>query len=322
MTPRPHDALFRSAFEAPTAAAALVRDLLPPEVRDAIAWDTLKGENASYIQPALPERHSDLLFAAQLHAGTAVRIYLLLEHQSTGDPTMPLRTLAYETRIWQRFLGEHSRSGTRIPPIIAVIISHVPGGWATSRSLDDMFDPAVVAIPQLAALLPRFSLLIEDLAHLSNEDLQARSLAAFQKLTLWLLRDARDPARLLASFDTWARTMMQVLRAPSGIEAFTILLTYMFRVIGPVNRDDLHAKIRHMGPHAEETAMSIADQLHEEGRHEGRVTTIRSLLLFKFQLSSLDPRYDARLRTATPEAIDRYLQRVLIADSLAAVFDD
>jgi hypothetical protein len=28
------------------------------------------------------------------------------------------------------------------------------------------------------------------------------------------------------------------------------------------------------------------------------------------------------LKAATPEAIDRYLQRLLTADSLAAVFDD
>jgi hypothetical protein len=46
------------------------------------------------------------------------------------------------------------------------------------------------------------------------------------------------------------------------------------------------------------------------------------LLAFKFKLQRLDERYDARLQGASPEAIDRYLQRVLTADSLAQVFDD
>ncbi len=31
---------------------------------------------------------------------------------------------------------------------------------------------------------------------------------------------------------------------------------------------------------------------------------------------------EARLKAAPPEMIDRYLQRVLVADSLAAVFED
>jgi len=74
--------------------------------------------------------------------------------------------------------------------------------------------------------------------------------------------------------------------------------------------------------------MTIAEQLHEEGRargreegrEEGRIATLRSQLLFKFR--ALDAAAEALLQAATPEAIDRYLQRVLFADSLAAVFAD
>jgi flagellar biosynthesis/type III secretory pathway protein FliH len=102
----------------------------------------------------------------------------------------------------------------------------------------------------------------------------------------------------------------------------------MFRVVDPVNQDELRAKIRLLGPHAEESAMTIAEQLHEEGRQEGRqegrrearIATLRSQLLFKFQ--TLDATYEARLHAAPAEALDRYLRRVLIADSLAAVFED
>lgn len=119
--------------------------------------------------------------------------------------------------------------------------------------------------------------------------------------------------------------MMRVLEAPVGIDAFASLVTYMFRVIGPVNWAALHAKLRHMSAHAEKVAMTIADQLHEEGRMEGRmegrVDTLRSLLLYKFKLPALDSGYESRLKTAMPDVIDRYLQRVLFAETLAAVFD-
>jgi hypothetical protein len=47
---------------------------------------------------------------------------------------------------------------------------------------------------------------------------------------------------------------------------------------------------------------------------------LRDLLVFKFK--RLGAEDEARLQAATPEAIDRYLKRMLTADSLAAVFED
>jgi hypothetical protein len=172
--------------------------------------------------------------------------------------------------------------------------------------------------------VPRASLLVEDLTDLSDTDLQARSLAAFQKLALWLLRDARDPVRLLDSFATWTAAMVELLTGPGGSESFATLIRYMFRVVDPVHREVLRAKIRVLGPRAEEIVMTIAEQLIEEGRQEGRqegrVENLRRLLVVKFELQTLAPAYEACLLTATPEALDRYVDNVLTADSLAAVF--
>jgi hypothetical protein len=332
MTARPHDALFKSAFEDPAHAAALLRGLLPAAIRDAIAWDTLIPEPGSFVDPALADRHTDLLFSAKLHTADPAVIFFLLEHQSTEDPTMPLRTQSYQSRIWNRFRKRYPVAW--LPPIAAVLVSHAPGGWSTSRSLEDLFDPDVRAVPALAGLVPRASLIIEDLAQLSNADLRARSLAAFPKLALWLLRDARDPRRLLDSFDAWIDIFAEAERAPAGSDAITGLLTYMFRVVDPMHHDELHAKVRQLGTHAEEIAMTIAEMWleqglakgHEQGlakgRAEGQIAALRSQLAFKFGSPTLDRRYEALLHAATPDAIDRYLQRVLSADSLAAVFED
>jgi hypothetical protein len=72
--------------------------------------------------------------------------------------------------------------------------------------------------------------------------------------------------------------------------------------------------------------MTIAEQLHEEGfvkgREEGRVVALRAVLVSRFGPQALDATCDARLRAATAAAIDRYLQRVGVVDSLSAVFED
>jgi len=338
MTARPHDALFKSAFETPGEAAALMRELLPADVGAAIAWSTIRGETGSFIDATLADYHSDLLFSVQLHAGSRAPLYLLLEHQSTGDSAMPLRSLAYQVQIWNRMRKDPRRH--RLPPVITVMIHHVSGGWTDARSCQELFDPAVLAIPGVASLIPCFSMIVEDLAQRSDEEIKGRSLGAFAKLALWLLRDARDPAQLLASFGAWISTMLEVERAPGGRESFARLITYMFRVVDPVHWIELHAKIRLLGRRAEETAMSIAEQLLEEGRKEGleegrkegkkegrkegleqgRIASLRHQLRHKFGISELDAATEARLRAAPPETIDRYALRVLTADSLAAVF--
>lgn len=202
----------------------------------------------------------------------------------------------------------------------------MPGGWTTSRSLDDMLDPAVMAVPGIAALVPRFSLIIDDLAHLSDDALHARSLPAFPALALWALRDARDPVRLLRSFDTWSSTMLELLESPGGITSFTTLVTYLFGVVDPMYHDELRGKLDQLGARARGAIMTIAEFLEEKGRKEGeekgRLDTLRRLLLVKFKLPTLDAAHEARLRAGPPEAIDRYVERVLTADSLAAVFED
>jgi hypothetical protein len=70
-----------------------------------------------------------------------------------------------------------------------------------------------------------------DMARRVSRRTTARLLAAFPKLALWLLRDARDPAGLLASFDAWIPAMLELGRTRAGLARLAVLITYMLRVI-------------------------------------------------------------------------------------------
>jgi hypothetical protein len=345
MTSRPHDALFKAAFEAPAAAAALLRDLLPPALRDAIAWHTLDSDRGSFIAPRLADHHTDLLFRARFRPGYPGGVVLLLEHQSTVVSAMPQRVLSYQLRIWERCRKERPRE--RLPPVLAVVVSHAPRGWSAPRVFEDLFEPRVLAIPGIVPLVPRCAMVVLDLAQLSNADIQGSRLGPFQQLALWALRDARTPLRLLANFEPWLPVLARAGLTRSGRDMLTPLIEYLFQVVDPMYWNPLRAKLRPLGSGAKEATMTIADMLiqrghakglregrakwlskglqegrakgREEGREEGRVATLRALLRLKFQ--SLDAAAEARLRAASPAAIDRYLRRLLTADSLAAVFD-
>ena len=172
MTTRPHDALFKAGFELPEHAAGLFRAALPASLADAIAWGTMEPEPGSFIDPELADSHSDLLFSVELQ-GRRAFLYLLLEHQSSNDPDMPLRMLSYMVRIWERLRKTEVEEGVAhgpLPPIIPALVSHVPGGWTAPRSFEDLVDPHPATIPA-RRVVPAFSLLLEDLADLSNDDI-------------------------------------------------------------------------------------------------------------------------------------------------------
>jgi hypothetical protein len=74
-------------------------------------------------------------------------------------------------------------------------------------------------------------------------------------------------------------------------------------------------------PDAREFVMAMHEVWHRQradGRALGRTAALRRLLAVKF--GELPPKIDARVASASPSDVDRFLERVLFADSLASIF--
>jgi hypothetical protein len=311
MTSRPHDALFKAAFEHPAHVAGLLRGILPKSILDAIDWDTLAHQPGSFIDEDLGDAHSDLLFSARL-GGDEIYIYLLFEHLSTQHPEEPRRVLRYLDGTWERGRLPNGR----LPIVIPVLVCHVPGGWTAPVSMQALFHPPPDAVEGLAEFVPHFRLLVEDLAHVSNEQLRSRALAAFPMLALWLLRDARDATRLLANLAHWADTFRAACRAPSGMQALVQLLRYVYWVCPELHYQEFREKLRKQLPESEDAVVTIAEQLIQQGRIE----LLGQLILEKF--GTLPPALRERLAAATDEQVARYCRRVLQAKTLDEMLDD
>jgi hypothetical protein len=200
-----------------------LRSVLPESIVHAIEWDTLTHQPGSFIDPDLDDTHSDLLFSARIGAHE-VHIYLLFEHLSTQRPEEPRRMLRYLDGAWER--GRLSNG--YLPVVIPVLVCHVPGGWKGPVEMQALFRPPPGSIAGLAQFVPHFRLLVEDLAHVTNEQLRSRALAEFPMLALWLLRDGRDSEKLLANLAHWADAFRAALRASSGMQAVAQLLRYVY----------------------------------------------------------------------------------------------
>jgi predicted transposase/invertase (TIGR01784 family) len=327
-----HDALFKAAFEHPAHAAGLFRHLLPTALVNAIDWTTLALEPGSFVDEALARSSSDLLFSARL-GDRKVVLYVLFEHQSYNDPQLPYRVLRYIMRIWERHIDRFDHP---LPLIVALVISHVPGGWTAPVHLHELISPNPASLEDMARFVPGFEIIIEDLAHVTNEELEARALETFPELVLRTLRDARDIEQLDRNIGDLARLAGRLLAAPSGIAAVSQILRYIAQVCEGLHYDDFCAKLREHLPEAERPAMTVAEELMQKGRAEGRevgraegrevgraegqVALLMKQLTHKF--GDLPAEYRARLEAATSELLERYAERLLVEITLAAVFAD
>jgi predicted transposase YdaD len=262
----PHDRFFRYVFADPEHATGELRTVLPAALAARLDWPSLRPLPTNFVDPELNERRADLLFSASV-AGREVLLYLLLEHQSSAEAFMPLRLLNYQVRIW----GDYRRDNPlarRLPPIVPIVVHHSESGWAEGVAFETLLDAEGALLETLRPHLPCFSFVLDDLSLARDDELRARAMSALGRVALWCLKRARG-GDLSAEFDRWRELLAEIVRAPNGGEAMVAVLRYLLEV-GQTPREHLQVLSRSLGPRAEESYMTAAQILREEGRREGR----------------------------------------------------
>jgi predicted transcriptional regulator len=125
-----------------------------------------------------------------------------------------------------------------------------------------------------------------------------------------LLRDLGDDACALQ----WVATIYRYMAGTMDIEA---------EVVQDIAQQTLSTSKR-------DTVMTLAERLHRkglmegklEGRLEGRQSVLQRQLAKRFGDSVLDIRMQERLRSATPEELDTWAERILDAATIDDIFTD
>jgi predicted transposase/invertase (TIGR01784 family) len=328
---QPHNSLFLKTFSVIEHAAAELRAVLPAELVARIDFSTLALCPGSYIDEALSGSQSDLLFSVQV-SGKPALLYLLFEHQSSPDKLMALRLLGYIVRILVRHVdeAEAGRDVLPLPVVIPVVLHHGEAGWTATSRLEDLFDRELVEEAGLSELIPRLSFVLDDLRHVTDEELERRALGLVPTLTLWAFRDVRNPVRLKRSLRRWARSITELYAAPNGWEALATIFRYIAIVadasvapslVQAMAAAEANVKDAQMTTIAEKwTAEGRAEgeaRGRAEGKAEGKADTLRKLLTLRF--GELSEPTQLRIAGASEAELDRWVERVLTADTLDAV---
>jgi predicted transposase/invertase (TIGR01784 family) len=303
----PHDSVFRRILGEPANAASQLRAVLPRALTDRLDLDRLTPVPGSFVDPGLQWRHSDLLFTAPMQGRDAL-IYVLIEHQSSEDPLMPMRMLRYMLRIWEQYLGGRTNV-TRLPAVIPLVVHHNRRAWAGSTQMRDLFDldPALAGV--MEKYLPRFRFLLDDLTMIDEEALRARPVTAPVRITLLLLKIANGNPDLAADLARWLGDLRVVLTQPNGVDTFVTLLRYI-EVVGESPPEELRKLVAQLGPEAEEAYMTTAEML----RAEGEARALVRVLTVKFgplPQSAIDT-----VNTASAAELEAWMVRVLTAETL------
>ena len=142
--------------------------MLPPDVRAQLDLATLVECSGTFIDPALQHSQADLLFSLRTSIGGEALVYVLFEHQSSFDPTMPFRLLRYMVRIWEDWQKRHPAAAT-LPVILPLVMHHGDTAWSAAPELASMLDASPAMLDATAPFVPHFRFILDDLAALSVE---------------------------------------------------------------------------------------------------------------------------------------------------------
>jgi len=120
--------------------------------------ETLELSKDSFVDEALQEHYSDLLYRLACKDGHPAYVYVLLEHKSYSDRWTGFQLLRYMVRIWEQ---EHKQGSLEdLPPIISLVLYH--GEFACSAAED--FRALVAAPDALRLFVPDFRYRVCDLS--------------------------------------------------------------------------------------------------------------------------------------------------------------
>ena len=252
----PNDAFFKSVFSEPEHAVAFFKSHLPPAIANHIEWSSLAVIPTSFVKSSLQQVHSDLLFSVGLD-GRELLLYLLFEHQSTVDPTMPLRLLIYVGEILTQ---QHKIHGLPLPPVLPFVLHQGPDHWNVSTAFEDLFELPDEVVADLLPFLPKFRYALLDL---SCCDPAAEESDTQLRLVLHLMKLARE--RQLLEYFHWLAEIF-VEQVPESLLGRLIL--YALHTDSELDARQIY-RILKANPSLEKRAMYVAEKLKAEGRIEG-----------------------------------------------------
>jgi hypothetical protein len=281
-----------------------------------LAPDAPELLDAHFVAAHLRHSQADRLYRARALGGGEVYIYVLLEHKSAPDPEVGVQLLGYLAEIWRRLdrqrLEQGGAIGSERPLIVPLVIYHGVREWTVPLS----FGETVAADPVLPPYLPDFTYSLVDLGQVPDERLSNQRVArGGLRVLKYSYRADGQRAAVLATVD-------DLIGSGFLLSAFL----YINWAYDAVDRRAIKRALARVPDEQREAVMSVMAQEREQGRIEGeaqgkaRGKAEALLQLLERRFHGVPEPYHAQVLAADVEQLDTWIDAVLDAESIDAVF--
>ncbi|MFA0242631.1 MULTISPECIES: Rpn family recombination-promoting nuclease/putative transposase, partial [Vibrio] len=254
-TPTPHDALFKQFLTHPETAKDLLDIHLPAELREICDLTTLKLESGSFIEESLRPYYSDVLYSLTTSQGEGY-VYALIEHQSRPDKHMAFRLMRYAIAAMQ----QHIEAGhERLPLVIPLQFYH---GKVSPYPYEMNWLKGFVN-PLIAKALYTQDFPLVDVTVISDDEIM-------QHRRIALLELVQKHARHRDIMDFFEPLVTLLLTDYTTDKQVQSLMSYLLQVGETNNLEALITSLASSVPKHEDTLMTIAEQLRQQGEQRGR----------------------------------------------------
>lgn len=318
----PHDKAFRRVFKQVEHAVGPLRVLVGEELAAQLDWTTLRVEPGTYVEEALRDLMSDLLFSVRFRGSNRrALLYLLWDHQRQPDRMMPLRFHNYCGRALHDYTKSEGAIPGYIPTLIPLLVYQGPGEWPGPYLLSELSQ--LPGEPE-----PPIHMDLRMTVHaLGDDSLPSSELTILARTTLRLLRLAAL-GQLVVDNAARVAGWLDEVHEEYGYDDYRSLIEYVWSA--GKEQGMIEAIIEHSREDVKDSAMSAADWLRaqgwqqgwekgrEEGRAEGREEGRRALLLRQIELrfGPVTRHARAKVLAAEPSQIDEWALHLLTARSL------
>ena len=312
----PHDRFFKTVFGRTEVAVEFLERYLPPAVVATLDWTTLRPEKDAFLDPELTQHPADLLYAVDLRGGGRSYVHVLFEHKSYVEARINLDLLRYRVRIWEQWLNEEGNRGL-LPVIVPVVFYHGAAAWRVSRQFADTVDDA----PVLRAYVPSCVYHLVDLSAYRDEELRGAVRLQVALLTLKYVFQDELRERLPGILGL----LRELEQSSSGLDFIRALLRYLAQVASTdrLSGEELRQAVTQALSGGGDLMMTIAEQWEQQGIEKGieRGEARALLRLVQAKFGPPGPAVEARVQAAESAQVERWLERILTANSPDDLFE-
>ncbi len=304
-----HDSGYKLLFSHPRMVEELCRAFLPASWTKRLDFSSLEMATTSFVSDGQQERRSDLVWRLRWkREGDA---YLLLEFQSTPDPSMPVRMLTYSGLLLQRLIREGAlKLGGALPTVLPVVLYLGKPSWRTPTDVVSLFGPRPIVARRF---LPQFHYILLDERRM---DLDRPELVNNLAAAVFQVETCEAPE----DFPRRVRHVLELL-SDKDPELRRIVTSWLRRKVRRVSFEGIILDLEDVTM-LEETILEWEKQFLRRGRQEGRIEGMRRMLvrLMEERFGPLPSSVRHSLEAvSSPRKLERLFGQALKADSLAQV---